>query len=73
MVNHLKLKISHPVNIGGKKPIIIAFISMFHVDLNLITKKKMKITELVGDFQTNINEYLAKQGYEAHIEFKNRD
>ena len=33
---------------------------MFHVDLNLITKKKMKIAELIPDFQTNINEYLAK-------------
>lgn len=49
------------------------FVSMFYIDLNLVTKKKMKVTELIPDFQANINDFLGKQGYEARIEFKNRD
>jgi hypothetical protein len=46
---------------------------MFYIDLNLVSKKKLKVTELIPDFQTNINEYLSKQGYETHIDFKNRE
>lgn len=49
------------------------FISMFHIDLNYITKKKIKITDLIPDFQTSINEYLGKQGQETKIEFKGRE
>jgi len=46
---------------------------MFYIDLNLVSKKKLKVTELIPDFQTNINEYLGKSGFETHIEFKNRE
>ena len=46
---------------------------MFYIDLNLISKKKLKVTELIPDFQNNINEYLSKSGFETHIEYKNRD
>lgn len=49
------------------------FISMFHIDLNFITKKKTKVTDLIPNFQENINEYLGKSGQETQIEFKNRD
>lgn len=46
---------------------------MFYIDLNLISKKKMKVQELIPDFQNNLSEYLTKQGYDTHIEFKNRE
>lgn len=46
---------------------------MFYIDLNLISKRKMKVFELLPDFQTNLNEYLSKSGFETHIEFKNRE
>jgi PAS domain S-box-containing protein len=36
------------------------FMSMFRIDLNFITKKKIKVMELIPDFQTNINDYLSK-------------
>ncbi|CAD8111372.1 unnamed protein product [Paramecium sonneborni] len=49
------------------------FITMFHIDLNYITKKKTKVTDLIPNFQENITEYLNKSGAEADINFKNRD
>ena len=36
------------------------FVTLFKLDLNMISKKKMKITELIPDFQNNLNEYLSK-------------
>ncbi|CAD8192732.1 unnamed protein product [Paramecium pentaurelia] len=49
------------------------FITMFHVDLNYITKKKMKVSDIITNFQENITDYLNKTGAEADINFKNRD
>ncbi|CAD8104910.1 unnamed protein product [Paramecium sonneborni] len=49
------------------------FITMFHIDLNYITKKKTKVSDLIPNFQENITEYLNKTGAEAEINFKNRD
>ena len=37
-----------------------SFISMFNLDINHVNKKKMKITDLLEDFNTNINEYIKK-------------
>ncbi|CAD8070227.1 unnamed protein product [Paramecium primaurelia] len=49
------------------------FISLFHIDLNYISKKKTQVSDLIPQFEEFKQELMSKQGYETTVQYKSRD